>query len=142
MSYLRYLCLFSCKGVQRILCCAFLRLVCPMSPISVDCPFWLPLWYSLLTFILVGFFQYSWIVLSHIYFVSFCPMYASFYDFLIWLLNCSKGVVFVWGFFQFFFHYYWSLLSTIQLCYVVQAITVHIYAWIILFSSELAYWIT
>ena len=27
------------SGVQHILCCLFLRLVCPMLPISLDCPF-------------------------------------------------------------------------------------------------------
>ena len=39
MSYLRYLCLFSHSGVQHILCCVFLRLVYPMLPVSLDCPF-------------------------------------------------------------------------------------------------------
>ena len=27
------------SGVQHILCCLFLRLVCPMLPTSLDCPF-------------------------------------------------------------------------------------------------------
>ena len=31
MSYLHYLCLLAYSGVQHILCCMFLRLVCPMS---------------------------------------------------------------------------------------------------------------
>jgi len=39
MSYLRYLCLLVCSGVWRILCCVFLRIVCPMLPVSLDCPF-------------------------------------------------------------------------------------------------------
>jgi len=39
MSYLRYLCLFAFGGVQHILCCVFLRLVHPMLPVSLDCPF-------------------------------------------------------------------------------------------------------
>jgi hypothetical protein len=44
MSYLRYLCLFAHSNVQHILCCvficfAFLRLVYPMLPVSLDCPF-------------------------------------------------------------------------------------------------------
>ena len=39
MSYLRYLCLFAYSGVQHILCCVFLRLVYPMLPVSLDCPF-------------------------------------------------------------------------------------------------------
>ena len=43
MSYLRYLCLFVHSGVQHILCCVFvfycLRLVYPMLPVSLDCPF-------------------------------------------------------------------------------------------------------
>jgi len=43
MSYLRYLCLFAYGGVQHILCCVFcfffLRLVYPMLPVSLDCPF-------------------------------------------------------------------------------------------------------
>ena len=37
-----YLCLFAYSGVQHILCCSsfdFLRLVYPMLPISLDCPF-------------------------------------------------------------------------------------------------------
>jgi hypothetical protein len=39
MSYLRYLCLFAHSNVQHILCCVFLRLVYPMLPVSLDCPF-------------------------------------------------------------------------------------------------------
>jgi hypothetical protein len=51
MSYLRYLWLFTYSGVQHILCCVialfffvlcdcsvFLCLVCPMLPVSLDCP--------------------------------------------------------------------------------------------------------
>jgi len=41
MSYLHYLCLFTNSGVQHILLCAFvffLRLVCRMLPVSLDCP--------------------------------------------------------------------------------------------------------
>ena len=38
MSYLRYLCLFTCSGVQHIFCC-FSSLVCPMLSISLDCSF-------------------------------------------------------------------------------------------------------
>jgi hypothetical protein len=43
MSYLRDLCLLAHSGVQRILCfcIAFLRLVRPMLPISLDCPFFI-----------------------------------------------------------------------------------------------------
>jgi len=39
MSYLRYLCLFAYSGVQHILCCVFLRLVYPVLPVSLYCPF-------------------------------------------------------------------------------------------------------
>ena len=39
MSYLRYLRLFVYIGVQHILCFVFLRLVCPMLPVSLDFPF-------------------------------------------------------------------------------------------------------
>ena len=43
MSYLRYLCLFTYSGVQHILCCVFalffFRLMYPMLPVSLDCPF-------------------------------------------------------------------------------------------------------
>jgi len=56
MSYLRYLCLFAYSDVQHILCCVcfvFLRLVYPMLPFSLDCQFWLSIWYSL-TFIYIG----------------------------------------------------------------------------------------
>jgi len=36
---LSYLFLFACFGVQHILCCVFLRLVCPALLVSLDCPF-------------------------------------------------------------------------------------------------------
>ena len=39
MSYLCYLCLFAHSGVQHILSCVFLRIVNPMLPVSLDCPF-------------------------------------------------------------------------------------------------------
>jgi hypothetical protein len=41
MFCLRYLCLFAHSDVQHILCCVFvfLRLVYPMVPVSLDCPF-------------------------------------------------------------------------------------------------------
>ena len=39
LSYLRYLCLFVCDGVQHVLCCVFLHFVFPMLPVSLDCPF-------------------------------------------------------------------------------------------------------
>jgi len=45
MSYVRYLCLFSHSGVQHILCCVFdlffLRLLYPMLPVSLHCPFFI-----------------------------------------------------------------------------------------------------
>jgi hypothetical protein len=45
MSYLRYLCLLANSGVRRMVCYVFvfvfLRLVYPMLPISLDCPFFL-----------------------------------------------------------------------------------------------------
>jgi hypothetical protein len=37
MSYLCYLCLLAYSGVQHILFC--LRLVYPLLPVSLDCPF-------------------------------------------------------------------------------------------------------
>jgi len=41
VSYLRYFCLLTHSGVQRILCFCFvcLRLVYPILPVSLDCPF-------------------------------------------------------------------------------------------------------
>jgi hypothetical protein len=41
VSYLRYLCLLSHSGAQRVLCFGFicLRFVLPMVPVSLDCPF-------------------------------------------------------------------------------------------------------
>jgi hypothetical protein len=43
MSYLRYLCLLTYSGVQHLLCCVFVlflfRLVYPMLPVSMHCPF-------------------------------------------------------------------------------------------------------
>jgi len=41
MSYLRFICLFGYSGVQYILYCVFLRLVYHMSPVSLDCPFFI-----------------------------------------------------------------------------------------------------
>jgi len=38
MSYLRYVCLFAYSGVQRILCCVFLRILYTVLPVSLDCP--------------------------------------------------------------------------------------------------------
>ena len=40
MSYLCYLCCYTYCGVQHniVLCFAFLRLVYPMLPVSLDCP--------------------------------------------------------------------------------------------------------
>ena len=32
MSYLRYLCLFVCSGIQRILCCVFVCFASPCVP--------------------------------------------------------------------------------------------------------------
>ena len=43
MSYLHFMCWFAHSGVQHILCCVFvlcfLRLVYPMLPVTLDCPF-------------------------------------------------------------------------------------------------------
>jgi hypothetical protein len=43
MFYLRFLCLFAYSGAQHILCCVFalffLRVVCPILPVSLDCQF-------------------------------------------------------------------------------------------------------
>ena len=42
MSFVRYLCLSEYSGVQHIVCCIFVLYVfvlCPMLPISLDCPF-------------------------------------------------------------------------------------------------------
>jgi hypothetical protein len=39
VSYLRYMCLLAHSSVQCILCFAFLRLVYPMFPFSLDYPF-------------------------------------------------------------------------------------------------------
>jgi hypothetical protein len=44
MSYLSYLCLFVHSGVQHILCCFFVFVLClvyPMLPFSLDYPFWI-----------------------------------------------------------------------------------------------------
>ena len=41
MSYLCYLCLPTYNGVQHIFCFAFLRIVYPMLPVSLDCPFFI-----------------------------------------------------------------------------------------------------
>jgi hypothetical protein len=38
MSYFRCLCLIAYGGVHHILCCVFLSIVCPMLPVSLDCP--------------------------------------------------------------------------------------------------------
>jgi hypothetical protein len=42
MSYLRYLCLFTYKGVKHILCCVFCFVfffLCTTLPVSLDCSF-------------------------------------------------------------------------------------------------------
>jgi hypothetical protein len=39
MSYLRYLCLFACNGVQHILCCVFVLFFFVLVPVSRNCPF-------------------------------------------------------------------------------------------------------
>ena len=39
MSYLRYICLFAYSGLQHIVFYVFHRLVYPMLPVSLDCPF-------------------------------------------------------------------------------------------------------
>ena len=44
--------LFVYSGVPHILCYLFLRLVCPVLPVSLDCPFLIALQYSL-TFIFI-----------------------------------------------------------------------------------------
>ena len=41
MFYLCCLCLFAHSGIQNILCCVFLRLVYPVLPVSLDCPFFI-----------------------------------------------------------------------------------------------------
>jgi hypothetical protein len=53
MSFLHYLCLLAYSGVQQhiVLCLCFDRLVDPMSPVSLDCPFLITLFGILLTFI-------------------------------------------------------------------------------------------
>ena len=43
VSYLRFLCSLVRSGVHHILCCLFLRLVYPMLPVSLDCPFFISL---------------------------------------------------------------------------------------------------
>jgi hypothetical protein len=53
MSYLRYLCVCLCIVVSNtyhvvFFCFACLRLVYPMLPVSLDCPFLLPFPYSLM----------------------------------------------------------------------------------------------
>ena len=50
-SYLCYVCLFAHTGVQHILCCVFLRVVCPALPISLDCQFLYSLTFIYLTLI-------------------------------------------------------------------------------------------
>jgi len=51
--------LISYSGIQQILCCVFvlviLRLVHPMLPVSLRCPFLIVIWYSL-TFIYIYLF--------------------------------------------------------------------------------------
>jgi hypothetical protein len=39
MSYLRYLCVLAYSDIQHILCFVFRRLVYPMLPVSLDCPY-------------------------------------------------------------------------------------------------------
>jgi hypothetical protein len=41
MSYLGYLCLFACSGVQYILCCVFVLFFFVLLPFSLDFPFFI-----------------------------------------------------------------------------------------------------
>jgi hypothetical protein len=58
MSYLHYLCLFAYSGIQHIVCCVFLRLVYPMLPISLDCPFLIALSVLVIVPLMVGLVEY------------------------------------------------------------------------------------
>jgi hypothetical protein len=76
MSYLRYLCLFAHGGVQHILLCFLfvcLRVVCPMLPVSMDCPFLI-----------------APSVFSNVY-LSCVPYVASFYGLSIF--DCPFGIL-------------------------------------------------
>ena len=62
MSYLRYLCLFAHSFFQHILRCVFvLFFFVVLLPVSLDCSFVLPFWYSL-TFIYVETCKYLQII--------------------------------------------------------------------------------
>ena len=39
MSHLHCLCLFVCDGIRNVLCCVFLRIVCHVLLVSLECPF-------------------------------------------------------------------------------------------------------
>ena len=63
MSYLRYLCFFVHSGVQHIVLCfcfVFLRLVYPMLPVSLDCPF-------LIATLVISNIYLQWCIVSRTY---------------------------------------------------------------------------
>ena len=63
MSYSRCLCLLAHSDVQQTLCCGFLRIVCPMLPVSLDCPFWIvPSIFSNVYLVILRLYLYFFVV--------------------------------------------------------------------------------
>ena len=99
---LGYLCLFEYSGVQFILffCFAFLRLVYHMLPVSLFCPLWLPLRYSL-TFISKG-RGFDWLYFYHFPVLSFILWLCHFKLHVTIPLVGSTGItVYTW---QYYFY--------------------------------------
>ena len=110
MYYLLYLCLLAHSGVQHILCCVFLLLFFILCTIYCQflwiVYFWLPLQYSLtyhfhkkgclspLSLVLALHILLKCMYLGRKVSGHFCICFASFYDFDIWIWNCSHSVIF------------------------------------------------
>jgi len=101
---IRYLCFFAHRGVQYILCFAFLRLVYPMLPVSLDCSFFIALsvfWNVHLSCVLSTLCcQFLWIanlLLPFLYSLTFiCPVFclpyvASFSG--LFIFYCPFGIL-------------------------------------------------
>ena len=119
MSYLLYVCLFVHSGVKHILCCVFLRLMYPMLPVSLDCPFWiapsvfiprylvlivlLDLWYSVVVFFSF-FFRFLLIIVLFVLLRLTSSYYLSFFMVLSQLAFLS---------YESYISYIYRLLQTI-----------------------------
>ena len=85
MSSLCYLCLLAYSGVQHISCCVFLfvflRLVYPMLPVSLDCPF------------LIAHSVFSNVYLPLFVVIFLCILGYEVYQISHWFVHSSSAVI-------------------------------------------------